>query len=124
MEKHLFYYTSHSQFSEPTNKPSVSYCEQEDEVHYAAAGSVTLITFTIAGDTYQAEEGMTWGDWVNSIYNTNNEFELRSDLDVYVVVKTTDAYYRICLNNYTDVHSTDKVLSHSYLFRKVTPEAD
>ena len=34
MEKHLFYYTSHSQFSEPTNKPAVSYCEQEDEVHY------------------------------------------------------------------------------------------
>lgn len=34
MEKHLFYYTSHSQFREPTNKPSVSYCEQEDEVHY------------------------------------------------------------------------------------------
>lgn len=34
MEKHLFYYTSHSQFSEPTDKPAVSYCEQEDEVHY------------------------------------------------------------------------------------------
>lgn len=34
MEKHLFYYTSHSQFTEPTNKPAVSYCEQEDEVHY------------------------------------------------------------------------------------------
>lgn len=34
MEKHLFYYTQHSQYSEPTNKPAVSYCEQEDEVHY------------------------------------------------------------------------------------------
>ena len=34
MEKHLFYYTSHSQFNEPTNKPAVSYCDQEDEVHY------------------------------------------------------------------------------------------
>lgn len=34
MEKHLFYYASHSQYSEPTDKPAVSYCEQEDEVHY------------------------------------------------------------------------------------------
>lgn len=34
MEKHLYYYTQHSQYSEPTNTPAVSYCEQEDEVHY------------------------------------------------------------------------------------------
>lgn len=34
MEKHLYYYAQHSQYVEPTNKPAVSYCEQEDEVHY------------------------------------------------------------------------------------------
>lgn len=34
MEKYLHYYTQHSQYVEPTNKPAVSYCEQEDEVHY------------------------------------------------------------------------------------------
>ena len=28
-----------------------------------------LITFTIDGIEYQAEEGMTWGEWVNSKYN-------------------------------------------------------
>lgn len=28
-----------------------------------------LITFTIAGTTYQAINGMTWGEWVNSEYN-------------------------------------------------------
>lgn len=38
-----------------------------------------LITFTIIGKSYQAEEGMTWGEWVNSDYNTggfysNNNF--------------------------------------------------
>ena len=32
--------------------------------------SVTLISFTIAGKSYQAEEGMTWEDWCNSDYNT------------------------------------------------------
>lgn len=30
----------------------------------------TLISFTIAGTSYQAEEGMTWGEWVASSYNT------------------------------------------------------
>jgi hypothetical protein len=35
-------------------------------------GGVSLITFTIAGTEYQAEEGMTWEQWVNSEYNTSN----------------------------------------------------
>ena len=34
-----------------------------------------LISFTIDGTSYQAEEGMTWGDWVNSEYN-NDEFSV------------------------------------------------
>ena len=29
-------------------------------------------TFTIDGTTYQAEEGMTWGEWVTSEYNPGN----------------------------------------------------
>ena len=35
---------------------------------------VTLISFTINGDSYQAEEGMTWQEWVNSDYNVNDNF--------------------------------------------------
>ena len=35
----------------------------------------TIINFTIGEDTYQAEEGMTWGDWVNSEYD-NDEFRV------------------------------------------------
>lgn len=34
-------------------------------------GSKPLIAFTIAGTSYQAEEGMTWGEFVSSKYNTN-----------------------------------------------------
>ena len=87
MEKHLHYYTQHSQYSEPTDKPAVSYCKQEDEVHYAAVGSVTLITFNINSKSYQAEEGMTWEDWVNSSYNTD-EFVVENDNSI--VDKTHD----------------------------------
>lgn len=30
-----------------------------------------MISFTIDGTAYQAEEGMTWSEWVNSEYNTD-----------------------------------------------------
>ena len=40
--------------------------------------NVELITFTIDGVEYQAEEGMTWGTWVNSDYNTGR-FKLQPD---------------------------------------------
>lgn len=32
---------------------------------------ITLISFTIAGTSYQAEEGMTWTEWCASSYNTD-----------------------------------------------------
>ena len=34
--------------------------------------NITLITFTIGTSEYQAEEGMTWSEWVNSEYNYAN----------------------------------------------------
>ena len=36
------------------------------------ATAPTLISFTIDGTTYQAEEGMTWEQWLDSNYNTQN----------------------------------------------------
>lgn len=33
-------------------------------------GGATLINFTINGTSYQAEQGMTWQQWVDSSYNT------------------------------------------------------
>lgn len=39
---------------------------------YLITTEVTLISFTIQGTSYQAESGMTWGEWVNSTYNTSN----------------------------------------------------
>jgi hypothetical protein len=34
-----------------------------------------LITFKVEGSEYQAEEGMTWNQWLNSEYNTINAYE-------------------------------------------------
>ena len=38
---------------------------------YLIKEAVSLISFTIDGTSYQAEEGMTWAEWVASKYNTN-----------------------------------------------------
>ena len=37
-----------------------------------AVKDVPMISFTIEGVSYQAEPGMTWGEWVVSDYNTGN----------------------------------------------------
>lgn len=49
----------------------------------------TLISFTIAGTSYQAEEGMTWEEWVESEYNTdgltllNNHVGIKAGMVAY-----------------------------------------
>ena len=40
--------------------------------------SNNIINFTIAGTSYQAEEGMTWGEWVESSYNTGGFYVISS----------------------------------------------
>jgi hypothetical protein len=58
-------------------------CEPKEE-------EVNLITFTIDGSTvgssaieYQAEKGMTWGEWVNSEYNVNGRFFINLDDSIF-----------------------------------------
>lgn len=63
----------------------------------------TLISFTIDSQPYQAEDGMTWAEWVNSEYNTGGFVEFSSgifdhlyDRQVYLVgdpVAPTDTIY-------------------------------
>ena len=70
---------------------------------------VNLITFTIAGAEYQAEEGMTWGEWVDSEYNVISAFI------------SADGYLRcgnlgILTSTYNNVESNKLILhGESYL---------
>lgn len=60
-------------FGSTPQKVSKEFYDWFIDVTEEITGSVEdeLITFTIDGITYQAEEGMTWGEWVDSEYNTN-----------------------------------------------------
>lgn len=63
---------------------TLSFNEVENaETYYVFANGVSigtytppqqLISFTIGGVSYQAEDGMTWQEWVDSSYNTNQKF--------------------------------------------------
>ena len=77
MNKHLKLFANHTAYEAAKNnidKPNVVMCQQEGDIHYNKPAA--LITFQIIDNVYStqyechAEEGMTWGDWVESSYNT------------------------------------------------------
>ena len=67
--------------------------------------TVTLISFTISGISYQAEEGMTWRDWAGSSYDTLGCFV---DSTGYVLFH--NGGYVVSNNDYTYVVSTDVII--------------
>lgn len=70
--------------------PTMGVTEITEEEFYTI-GNVegnSVIEFTINGTSYQAEEGMTWGEWVNSDYNTGNFISNGSD-----ILTEDSAYY-------------------------------
>jgi len=80
----------------------------------------SLISFTFEGTTYQAEEGMTWGEWVNSEYNTGgfvideNDNSIGTHYD-----EGTGEYNSWVVSDHTSgeafVFATDVIIaSHSY----------
>ena len=71
--------------------------------------SGNTISFTIESllddsSTYQAEDGMTWDDWVNSAYNTDGYY-----IDNYGYIITSAGTEEV-----SDVVSSDTILANSY----------
>ena len=84
-------------------------------------GGSNLITFTIDGVQYQAEEGMTWEEWINSEYNANNLIYI-NDIGI---CKTSDGNgqltrYTLYTNDYVWVSKNDYIVNNkSYVFMGV-----
>ena len=56
--------------------------EYKDTVTFTIAVKGAYITFKCWGETFTAEAGMTWGEWVNSPYNDgNNAYDWVFDTD-------------------------------------------
>ena len=82
-----------------TGTATITFDIDESDIKYAGTytGSATftiavkdvpkaMINFTIDGTPYQAEEGMTWAEWIESDYN----------VDDYVMTEDWDGSYIIC----------------------------
>lgn len=75
---------------------------------------IVVISFTIEGTSYQAEEGMTWGEWVNTGYNvsgyliTNNNINNINKGTNYVI---TQNYNRVVIND-TIISNYNYYLEH------------
>lgn len=90
MANHLTKFDTQSQYEQFKNtsdfvKPNVTYCEGDNQVYYAP-DNVIIITFIFNNKQYQAEEGMTWQQWVNSNYNIDG-FYIYND---YVLSSASD----------------------------------
>ena len=57
--------------TDATNTSLISWLKANGELTSHQMPTPTLITFTIDGTTYQAEDGMTWEQWIDSAYNTD-----------------------------------------------------
>lgn len=70
-----------------------------------------MISFTVAGVVYQAEEGMTWNDFLVSSYNnTNNKFIPHGyDGVTGVAISNSTGTYRVVLGS-NDVAVTDTII--------------
>lgn len=70
-----------------------------------------VISFTIDNSLYQAETGMTWGEWVISEYNTGLYYIDESDnrLTTQTLTDLTYSYYK---DNYIWQYATDFIINN------------
>lgn len=83
------------------------------------SGGATLISFTIDGDHYEAEDGMTWTEWLDSSYNTNGfETATFSGVLTVLVSGTINSGYGVAYNGafvpVTDVIVADRAYEEKY----------
>lgn len=67
-----------------------------------------LISFTIVGTDYHAEEGMTWAEWIDSSYNTDG-FAIKESNGEYMVVNSSDWW--LCDADSNSIYSEDVIIT-------------
>lgn len=79
-----------------------------------------LISFTVRGTAYQAEEEMTWGNWVDSSYNTSVANDVPFDeyiMEYNPTFTYSDDDYVSDMLKYSDVKGVNHVISN-VIFRR------
>ena len=85
------------------------------------SGGVELISFTIAGTSYQAEAGMTWAEWEVSDYNTGGYEGLVVSAGTTIGLYDSPMSSRAVAYNNIVVYITDVIVAErEYQLKTVT----
>lgn len=68
-----------------------------------ASTSPTLISFTICGTIYQAEEGMTWEEWIGSDYDGTTAIFIKNGIVVA-------DFMNLCTIHNSEINATDTII--------------
>ena len=79
---------------------------------------VTLITFTIDDEEYQAEEGMTWGEWAQSEYDSNNDWYKNGSHSI----ESSSSIGIIVFNNDSTLLKPEDIISATEYYSDIDPD--
>ena len=84
---------------------------------YVYFDKVNIITFTINGTEYNAIEGMTWGEWINSDYNVEEKYGLECKaINGAVIFKLNSGGYYVSEAFLGVLHGNDIIIANgSYI---------
>lgn len=84
---------------------------------YVYFDKVNIITFTINGTEYNAIEGMTWGEWINSDYNVEEKYGLEcKEINGAVIFKLNSGGYYVSEASLGFLHGNDIIIANgSYI---------
>lgn len=101
MGKHLSKYSSESDYNNNKDnhvKPHISLITSSPKkMKYEKKTLLKLIIFTINEFEYQAEEGMTWEEWIDTEYNTNIQAGIYYHKDY--IIKNNNVMYAVAGGN-------------------------
>ena len=84
---------------------------------YVYFDKVNIIPFTINGTEYNAIEGMTWGEWINSDYNVEEKYGLEcKEINGAVIFKLNSGGYYVSEASLGFLHGNDIIIANgSYI---------
>lgn len=79
-----------------------------------------VITFSIDGVSYEAKEGMTWAEWVDSEYNTIGAYPDGSYISIEKDNDTLDLFYGLTEDFVYEIATVNDTISsgHNYTFEE------
>ena len=80
---------------------------------YVYFDKVNIIPFTINGTEYNAVEGMTWGEWINSDYNVEEKYGLEcKEINGAVIFKLNSGGYYVSEASLGVLHGNDIIIAN------------